>query len=239
MKERRWYLVGILIACVSLMDISCKEESDDKIQVDSDTECTYQMEYDHMLSYDVFAPPGESCIRQAFSEASTELDITFSDDDIPAAIWPYQELGAYYYPYMTRQIVEGVGEMLVHKSYLIAIQDASGKPPEPDGSIMTGYTIDKGKEGAATSVVFVKAIRDNHPNNQRMEYKVTIHEMGHARASLTHLCLDNNPNIMSDEHDTADCVMGQGEISTCTGLDLTVLLHFCPKCREKIKKVSW
>jgi hypothetical protein len=235
-------LVGVLILSVSVMEISCKEPADDKTQVDGDTTRTFQMEYDHMVGYDVFASPGESYIRQAFDAASTKLDVTFSDGNIEPAIWKFDSLGYYYSNYWTTQYIPGVGTRLVYKSYLIAIKDAWNKPPETKDVIMLGYTPknDRGIEGIAQSVIFVQAIRDNYPGVTRMEYKVTIHEMGHARVDLTHLCLDSDPYVMNDnDHDLDDCVMGQGQVAPCTNMDLSINLHFCPKCRGKLKGVTW
>jgi|GEM_PF-1253313 len=241
MKRSLRYLLLALVVTLFVVHISCREEDDDKTDVVCDVTQRYQLEYDHMVGYDPFLPPGETHIRLAFSEggAWTQLMITESDDDIPAEEWPYQELGAYMRPYMTREITPGVGEVLSYKSYLIAIQDASGNPPEPEGYEMVGVTYYKGQEGVTNSAIFMQAIRDNHPDDEMMEFKVTIHEMGHARAALTHLCDEQDPNIQNPDHDADDCVMGKGKIASCTGMDLTILLHFCPACRDKIKKVTW
>lgn len=65
---------------------------------------------------------------------------------------------------------------------------------------------------------------------------VIIHELGHARADLSHLCED------PFDHDAKDCIMAEDEIHPwCSPEWVNVLdnLHFCNKCRDKIRRVNW
>jgi hypothetical protein len=240
MKGKRWFLVGFLILAVSIIVTSCILWPERKTSTPTpDPRRTYSMEYDYMVSYDVFTITGQQRAEAAFSAANTDLAIHFSDVIIPAEMWPYDSLGYYYDDYWDTVFIPGTGTRLRYKSYLIGIQDAWGKPPQPGGGVLIGETRGGRMEGVAHSIIFVQAIRDAYGGDQNMESKTTIHEMGHIRAIDSHLCDTTNIYIMNPDHNDSSCVMGQGKIATCTGQDLSINPHFCPICIDKVKKVSW
>ena len=65
----------------------------------------------------------------------------------------------------------------------------------------------------------------------------TIHQLGHQRAGLTHLCLPDT--TMNPAHSDSSCVMGQGEFAICTDFDLCWDPQFCENCRNALTNVSW
>lgn len=234
MKRKRWFLVGFLILSTLFMETSCWLTATRKTHAPTpDPRRTYSMEYDHMLTYDVFAYPGQQRAEAAFSAANTDLAIHFSDIIVPAVMWPYDSVQYYYDDYWTQ-----VAGRLVYKTYMIAIMDAWDKPPQPGGGVLIGETRGGRMEGVAHSIIFVQAIRDVYGGDQNMESKTTIHEIGHMRAIASELC-DENGVFMNPDHNDSSCVMGQGKIATCTDKDLSINPHFCPMCIDKIKKVSW
>lgn len=101
MKGKRWFLVGFLILAVSVVMTSCKEDSDKKTTTPTDTTRTFLMEYDHMVSYDVFSGVGEDRVRNAFSRAKTSLNIHWSNW-ISDQVWDYDSLEKYVDVYANR-----------------------------------------------------------------------------------------------------------------------------------------
>jgi hypothetical protein len=228
MRRKTWYMVGFLIILTLAMEISCWETSDDKTEVDGDTTLIFYMEYDHMWSYDVLENDGEQRLRDAFSPSGTELIIHVSnwiDDEV----WDYRDLDSVYVP----MYADRTNGLFDHKCYLLAMGEVTNLPVPDIG----GATRDDGQPGKVRSFIFVHNIREYYPDYEKMVHKVTIHEMGHARANLSHLCQADG--TMSPDHDVPDCIMAQGRWASCTGFDVTLELRFCNMCRERISNVSW
>ena len=233
MKGKMWFLIGFFIILVLAMGISCWEYPERKTDApEPDPKRTFRMEYDYMWGYDVFAQ-GTQKADSAFSPANTDLVIHFDDIIEPAHVVDWESLGIYLSWYW--EITGGPDPRFVYKSYMMAMQDADGKPSE-QGEEMLGYTAAGGLEGLAHSVIFVQAIMDNYPGDQNMIDKTPIHEMGHIRG-LHDLCDTNG--IFNPEHDENDCVMGQGKYPVCTGQDVSINPHFCSACCDRVKQVEW
>ncbi len=229
MKRNLRYLMVLSIITISLLDVSCpKDSSDDKINVTTDTTRTFNMEYDHMESYDVFNGVGQDRVKNAFEPAKTNLNIAWSNwiDD---QVWDYRYLDSLY----VTTYADRTNGLFDHKCYLLAMGEVIHLPVPDIG----GATRDDGIQGKVRSFIFVYNIRQHFPDYEEMVHKVVIHELGHARASLTHLCIFDN--TMSPDHDFEDCVMAEGRYATCTGYDVTVYLHFCNKCINEIQAVKW
>lgn len=227
MKGKTWFLVGFLIILILVLQVSCENDEETPVTTDGDTTRSFQMEYDHMWSYDALSGAGEDRARNAFSPAKTSLNIYWSNwiDD---QVWNYRDLDEYVKTYAQR-----TNGLFDHQCYLLALGEVTNLLP----SNMGGATRDDGIQGKARSFIFVHNIRQYYPTYEEMVHKVVIHELGHARANLSHLCIDDT--TMSDEHDLNDCVMAQGRYATCTGYDVTAYLRFCNKCINRIHAVKW
>jgi hypothetical protein len=128
----------------------------------------------------------------------------------------------------------------MYKVQLLGMPDALNKPGGGVFEIVGITFFDTADH--RRSAIFVQAIRDLGGDVQGMLEKSVIHELGHARAKLTHLCYFNEEDstwYQSSDHDDPACVMGQARIAPCTGYDLTVDPHFCPACCNRLKRVNW
>lgn len=206
------------------------------IETPPDSRTWYTPEYDYKAGYDVFTL--YQVAVNAFASCRTDLSITFDDVITPAEEVRYDSIGwimDYY-----SQTTGGIDPQFACGSYLLAIKDAYNKPSIPGLGEILGVTFDTGS-GYAWAAIFVQAIMDNYPGDERMLIKTAIHEMGHMRAYLSHLCYspDTLHWYMSSDHDDVSCVMGTGKIAMCTGQDLTVNPHFCPKCCDRLGQVGW
>jgi len=142
--------------------------------------------------------------------------------------WDYRDLKNVYVP-IYAEITNGRYD---HQCYLLALGEVTNLPDEE----MAGETWNEGQEGRVASFIFVYNIRQRYPGYEKMVHKCVIHELGHARALLSHLCVGSS---MSPEHDLEDCVMAQGRYAQCTGWDVTQNLHFCNMCLNNIHAVKW
>ena len=187
----------------------------------------YELEYDNQVSADLIGAVGESNFTKKtafafdrnedgartfthyFADNSSTLGKPLDDDDLF-----FNELGSY--TVSNRQVEGGVSVLPAYVVIVKNVVDAQNI----DGASVTG------PEG--WSVVFWDQCEsDDH----RM--KVLIHELGHQRTTLTHLCEDRS------NHDRDDCVMGQGIISPCTGKNLINTPRFCPKDELKLRDITW
>lgn len=195
----------------------------------------FKPEYDRQFGYNLF-DQGTAKVENTYAPCGTDVSIQFDEVITPVQVIHYDSVG--FYMNAHAQISNGQFDF---KAYLLAIKDASNKPPPPPPGIeILARTYDHGS-GFAWAVIYVDAIKRNYPfpDDQPMIDKVTIHEMGHMRVNLTHLCDALTGQIMTADHDDSSCVMGSGKISTCTNKDLTVNPHFCPADCERLKKVKW
>jgi len=194
----------------------------------------FQPEYDFMFGYNVFPNFDVTCVADVFAACNTYFDIVSSDIIYPAESVAFDSLLNYAYHHSIK-----VNGELINGAYILALPDAPGKP----NSNALGVTISPGDPGIAASFIFVQAVRDAYPGDaSKIEYAV-IHECGHLRANLSHLCSETSPGSgvweVNPDHNDSRCVMSNWPYSSCTLYDVTVNPHFCPADRERIKKVTW
>jgi hypothetical protein len=72
-----------------------------------------------------------------------------------------------------------------------------------------------------------------------MEIRILLHEWGHVRADLPHLCLPAGGGMDIDNHDEPDCIMARSEYAECTGQWVDRNMHFCGICLDELKRVTW
>jgi hypothetical protein len=236
MKRKNWTLVGFLILAMSFVDISCPLFVTRKTSTPMpDPWRIYSMEYDCQISYDILTQ-GWYKADSVFSAAKTNLSIHWSESGLESQEVYYDSVQYYIWPHMEK-INPGPSQQIRYKSYMMAMQDAYGKPVTPGFTIIGWQTGSGG--GYTMCVVFVQAIRDNYfpPDDKIMEIKTAIHEMGHMRADLSDLCDDYGG--VNPDHDDLSCVMGWAKICPCTGQDVATNPHFCQMCIDKLKKVFW
>ena len=194
-------------------------------------------EYDYMEGYDVFQY-GQTYAINAFDPCNTDFWAFYDEVITPVRQIRWDSIGWYVVNQWSRT-TGGSNPSFDYKAYMCAIKDAYDRPPGESGTL--AYTVDGGAEGYTWSVIFVQAITDRFPGDQGAIEHTTIHEMGHMRADLTHLCytLDSVIWLMSPDHDDSSCVMGEEKISRCTNKDLSINPHFCPACCGRIMHVQW
>lgn len=239
MKGKTWYLVGFLILSVLVMEISCWEYPERKTDApEPDPRRTFPMEYDCQISYDIFSQGEWYKADSVFNAVNTNLSIHWSELGLDDEVVNYDSVQYYIWPHIEKTDTTAQ-QVIKHKSYMMAMQDAYDKD-DPPGLVTIGWQTGEGG-GYTMCAIFVQAIRDNFFGSdiELMEIKTPIHEMGHMRANLTDLCDPNDLSQINPEHDDYSCVMGQGKIAPCTGQDVATNPHFCPMCIEKLKKITW
>jgi len=206
-----------------------------------------------MEGYDIF-PNGEEYVINAFSEGNTNFSAFHSDSDIRSYIIPYKDD---LYDFINQYgeckknsnedcIYENIDDggniyqliHFCHGAYLAGIKDYDDKP-----EYSLGMTVCSGQSELAFSIIFVKYIRDR--NNQPYSAEdiiegTVIHELGHARADLSHLCNGINFN---PEHDANfRCIMSNVLPYNDCMENVDILLYgpkFCGRCCDKLKNNSW
>lgn len=221
----------VLLLLVGLFTSCWDSDPDDYTEQPPDGRSCFQPEYDYMEGYDVFQY-GQTYAINAFDPCNTDF-WAFQDEVItPAVEIDFNEL--YYYMRDHAQIYDD--STFVYKAQLLGMPKALNVP---GGLVPTGITM-RDTLGYIRSAIFVQNIRDLGGDVQSMLEKVVIHELGHMRGDLTHLCYESGGNwYQSPDHNDEACVMGQGRISYCTGRDLTANPHFCPACCARLKRVNW
>jgi hypothetical protein len=187
----------------------------------------FTLEYDHQVNCDVLGW-GKNEVEDAFQQANTTLEFEYDDIDLPNSWIRIDSLYEYYIAHVKRDSSGAV----MYPGYLCSIErtcDAVGNPLD----MFWGYTYSQTGPGIGHSFV----VYGNPSLPYGCRAKVTIHELGHQRAGLTHLCL--NDTTMNPAHNDSACVMGQGETATCTGMDLCSMPHFCANCRNAIGNIGW
>ena len=127
---------------------------------------------------------------------------------------------------------------LYYKSYLAGINDY-GEAGIDD----LGITIAPGIPHWSLSFILVNKIRYRHSLGFYSPYSdidivkaSTIHELGHLKADLTHLC------DSQDDHDDYRCIMSENlPDAVCTPYYdvLEYGIRFCDSCKTNIKNVTW
>lgn len=194
---------------------------------DPTTGTLYEIEYDHQVNCDVLSW-GQSVVEDAFSQANTACDFRYDDTNLPNRWVRLDSLYEYYIAHVKR---DTSGEVM-HPAYLCGIErvrDSVGNPLDQ----YWGFTYYPPEPRVGCSFVVVG--NPSLPFDCRV--KVIIHELGHQRCIVTHLCL--NDTTMHPAHNDSACVMGKGETAICTGKNLCSQPQFCAVCRSAIANVSW
>lgn len=198
---------------------------------------TMHIEYDCQYSYGFGSTTFEK-LTSAFHVADTDTDFLRDEEDLPLEIIPETELEQYHYDHWSYTSP--------YNMHLLAVEGLEENQGQT--AITTGASLE-GADG--WSYVFVQDILDFHPDFDEWNVvrKSLIHELGHQRANLTHASgLDPHP----ENHDSPFCVMNQDIVYDANNDDdpyndpLEVLKrwfeinpHFCDKCVNTVKNVSW
>lgn len=237
MKGKIWYLVGFLILSVSVMEISCWLYPTRKTHAPTpDPRRTYMTEYDCQISSNILSPAGrKERLQLAFDQANTDLEIVYSEEYIPDTVVSWELKGMYMSWHW--HTTGGPDPRFVFKSYTISVCSLSNVPP--DEGVVLGWSSGRGMEGLAMGMILTGTIRFVYMPSDSMEIKVLLHEWGHMRDNLPHLCLSAGGGMDFDNHNQQDCLMAQTEIAECTGQWVDRNMHFCGICLDKLKKVTW
>lgn len=187
----------------------------------------FTIEYDHQISYECFPwSDGPERARKAFKKADTELDIKYDQITLTDSLIKLSQRLIYHNDH--RQWEEP--NTPVYPGYLCGIKAFTYENGVTIDSIAgwTYYSSSSPRWSFVCGLVTPDwSFRD----------KTTIHELGHQRVNLSHLCIDQY--TINPDHNTDNCVMGQGAIASCTNKDLTNNPEFCGNCCNAIKSVSW
>ncbi len=210
----------------------------------------FEPEYDYQVGYDVFPYPDEDqFVIDAFSDCSTVFYARYNDGEleVPAVDISYNSISVYGKANRD-YLADGSAEF---GGYLIAMSDVVDKPTVlgSTGSVIMGVTVASTagtREGMA--FIFVKAVQDEFSTTWRDVVKgVTVHELRHLRANLTHLC-EWKPNfngpgqgawVQDGDHDACGCVMGAAPNSLCTSCNTSKNPTFCNADKKRLKKITW
>jgi hypothetical protein len=216
-------ILFLFVLCILAFLSSCGEN-----QITPTNGKVFTIEYDHQISYNVLFGIDKSAIEQAFEQANTELDFEYDDEDLPNYWVRLDSLYEYYIEHVKR---DSLGTVM-YPGYLCCIQRVRNSWGNPLDQFW-GFTYHLPTPRVGHSFV----VLGNPTIPFECRAKVTIHELGHQRCIVTHLCL--NDTTINPEHNDSTCVMGKGKIPTCTDKDLCNDPHFCQACRNAIGSVSW
>lgn len=186
----------------------------------------FTIEYDHQVSYDCFVW-GTTEVENAFEAANTILEFVQDDINLPDSAVMFSQLLSYYRDHVDTN-VNGIP---LYEGYLCGIEALT----DDNGNVLEIYWGATYHLPGPYSHSFI--CTDIVPGD--CLEKTVIHELGHQRAGLPHLCWDDSNTVMNPFHTGIDCVMGKDRWSTCTGENLCSNPHFCIGCRESLKSVSW
>lgn len=217
-------ILSISILTIIIILSNCSKKPEDEY-----SRVTYEVEFDHQVSADIIAAAGqgafENKVGNAFDRAEDGArtfvslradDASFNNRALPDEIIPYDEIGLYT---ATHRRLNGSTPEI--PGYLVLLKDVSNQPNPNEN----GYSV-VGPSGWSI-LVWDKC------GSTEERIKVIIHELGHQRTSLTHLC------EYPGNHNRDDCVMGQGIIASCTGENLVNNPRFCNTCELKIRTITW
>lgn len=188
---------------------------------------TFTIEYDYQLNWNCF-PWGLERTEDAFKEAGTALKIIHDDSSLTDELVGYFDRFTYHRDHRQWDVdTNGI-----YPGYLCGIEGFADQNGLLIDSIH-GYTWMDVPHHCFSFVCGDPA------SILGWSYwdKTAIHELGHQRAHLSHLCIDDHN--MNTDHNADNCVMGNGIYSICTGKNLTSHPGFCENCRDAIKAVSW
>lgn len=237
MRLKTQHLLGILIVVLWAMLSGCPRKDQNKTQTEPDVERIFRTEYDCQLSYNILSPQwrGER-VQEAFDPANTTLDIVRDEETLTDSIVSWDDKGLYMSWHWTMTSYPDL--RLYYKSYTISVWILDQIPEEP-GEFTLAWAAGMGVEAEAMGMILTGRIRDLFSPPDSMEIKVLLHEWGHMRADLPHLCLPDGGPMDVDNHDQPDCLMAQSEVAQCTGEPIDQNMHFCGRCIENLKAVVW
>lgn len=214
----------------------------------SDTSLVFDCEYDYVnnigefggTNCDVF-PYGASVCRSAFAAANTNFSRTYPQV-INTGQYPINSIDLIDIAHDHADWADLNTESLEHQLYLVSVNRF-------DQSNLLGHSLRMGLAHRAICVMYYEAIRDIANSNglsaSDLANGAVIHELGHGRASLSHLCGDSAAShdppratftcIMADTlpHPGWPCwVQGQHKLP----LDN---IGFCSECQKRLLQVSW
>lgn len=237
-QKLKLILMFMLIAFLTL-GIECEENQNPNNYANQppDVNLWFYPEYDYMFVYpdDINIFPNSDCsyVTDVFSTCYTDFSY------VPGGVNDLEEVDySDLYRYAENHSILFQGE-LINGAYILALPDALDKP-NPEA---LGITINGGQKGVAASFIFVQAIRDEYPGDISIIEYAVIHECGHLRDSLSHLCEEypagSNQWYMSSEHNHNRCVMANGPYSPCTLYWVNTNPLFCDSCRVRLWSVDW
>ncbi|MEK7775479.1 MAG: hypothetical protein AAB305_06305 [Candidatus Zixiibacteriota bacterium] len=237
-------LPQILIIVLIRWTVGCSNPQ----EVTPDGFTVFAVEYDYMTGCNVFTgeTAGEEYPLPAFASCKTSLKIVY-DEVITTVVYPdFNQNGLLNYVLDHAQASLGPPVDFYYDHYLIGMANAYNKPGE--GYFATfaytmSWTEQEGGDHIRCTAIFNDEIQTNGGSNKPATLKKTvIHELGHNRAALQHLCKLNSSNSgwVQDSllHNDPGCVMGVGITSLCSSTDLTANPHFCTICCERLKQTK-
>lgn len=201
------------------------------------TNLTFSFEYDYMIGYDVFASTNYADV--VYATCNTNLDIGFDENNIPATSIDWSLLVATMKNHRQKYLPSTCDDF-IYPAYLAGFTETTNTP-DP-AFVYYGVTFFPPSNCSSVSDRFVAIFGQTiqsvpNVNNQKLLEKTVIHELGHCRGILTHLCLSGT--TQHPAHNDPACVMGQGTVAPCTGLDVYQNPKFCPADIAFLKNVTW
>ncbi len=203
----------------------------------------FEFEYDYMTGYNVFAS-GETYARNPFSSCNTDLTIAYDQENItPPSTMINFTLVLNYMQTHAQKYLGGSQHDYIYTAHLLGMNNASNKPFEQSFAMFATTFRFRHTDTSALflfTAIYKDEILSFGGDVQAMLQKTVIHELGHSRGNLTHLCDPSGLGwVQAPEHDDPSCVMGTGHISLCSSNNLTINPHFCPADCERLKKITW
>lgn len=222
-----------------------------------DVPSIWEVEYDYMLStddYELF-PNGSLYASGPLAQGNISLKSKTDPSENPSHAVPVDVLQNYddLIRFFNRSCVPELGsdgapimagtpprKKLYYGSYLAGINVYNGEGSNPDA---IGLTFAPGVANWSMSVIYVDRIRLNQPDGRYSPYDaqtiveaVTVHELGHTRAYLSHLC--EYPHY----HNDSRCIMSLNLPKTNCQNSYDVIdlgIRYCDSCKAKLKRVKW
>ncbi len=213
-------------------------------------------EYDYMDGFDIFPSQEHLYASKAFDNANTVFSPYYSNSGIAfkTSFTTETEMLRFADSWGDCEkdsngvlIRDSLGRVsFIEKAYIVGVNDLDNKPI----SNALGLTYNGGVESKVKCFIFVgfiKSVADTSTYDSTKFIQATVvHELGHARANLTHYCFDGGLHARDiNNHSAGVCIMSATlPKSDCEGTDddYDVLLYppsFCNKCIKNLKKITW
>lgn len=224
----------------------------------------FKPEYDCISGYDIFPGQDFDYVANVFDDANTVFSPYFSDTYIATGYpWTVEQLYDFVDDHADCfkddsgncvELSDGVNSFnkLEKKLYLASLINYE------DNSL--GGTLNDGEAHKAICFIFfdhIVALADNPlvtEDFEQIRNGTVIHELGHGRADLPHLCYDDDPydsdysedDVDYDNHDFTNldvCIMAntfpRPDCLESNDESPLYSIHFCNKCKNKLKAVQW